>query len=666
MKRQAWTTAALCALALCAPVCGADGKGESWLPKDFKLLNLPAPPPMVKVEKVELPVVVPPFPQHVRGAAEAVDSAGATGLRLDAQGAPVLVRDPKPVMENGETVNAEAETAGSVWRGTDKGLYRKKPGGGWEKHESYGVDGPPASKIKALAADSAGNLWVGTPAGLGVLSPDGAWRIIRGGDGLPVEQITALAADGKGGLWIGTPAGAIYHAPNAADRKWFYRAGPRYLPGDDVRAAAVTPDGDTAWFLTDAGLGRIDTVTTTLLEKAQSIEKRLNERHRRGGMVAAALLDDAHNPGAHEIHDNDNDGLWTAYHVAAMSLAFAATGDEAARASAREGMHALYLLQNVSGIPGLVARSVVTPEVGKTKSEQWRPSPDGKWYWKSDTSSDEIDGHYLAFYAYYEHVARHDPAEKSLIEKQVRALTDHLTDNGYQLIDWDGKRTTWGFWDPKSLNHSPSDYIEAGLNSLQILSFLKTAHHVTGDKKYEDHYRSLILEHHYLDNILMTKKSFPDENNHSDDQLGYVAWYPILQLEKDTKIRRALVSGVRRHYEIVRPEHSSFFAFVTATAAPGIVDILGAVENLRQIPEDRRDWRMVNSHRADVTFAEHPERFGKPVLTRVLPADERAFMKWNHDPYLPDGGGDGRVEDDGAAWLLPYWMGRHHGFIAEQ
>ena len=28
MKRQAWTTAALCALALCAPVCGADGKGE--------------------------------------------------------------------------------------------------------------------------------------------------------------------------------------------------------------------------------------------------------------------------------------------------------------------------------------------------------------------------------------------------------------------------------------------------------------------------------------------------------------------------------------------------------------------------------------------------------------------------------------------------------------
>ena len=45
--------------------------------------------------------------------------------------------------------------------------------------------------------------------------------------------------------------------------------------------------------------------------------------------------------------------------------------------------------------------------------------------------------------------------------------------------------------------------------------------------------------------------------------------------------------------------------------------------------------------------------------------DERGAGKWNGNPYVPDTGGDGRVEDDGASYLLPYWMGRYHGSFAE-
>ena len=47
-------------------------------------------------------------------------------------------------------------------------------------------------------------------------------------------------------------------------------------------------------------------------------------------------------------------------------------------------------------------------------------------------------------------------------------------------------------------------------------------------------------------------------------------------------------------------------------------------------------------------------------------ASERRVMRWNGNPYQCDGGTpDGRTEEDGSAWLLPYWMGRYHGFIAE-
>lgn len=631
---------------------------ESWVPKEFRLRNFGEPVGAVPA-KIALPIVVPPFVEHVRGHVAGIDPAAAAraqSITLDATGAVVL----------GDHVQILAVTDGVTWEGGPDGLYRTGTDGKRVRHADYGVGGPLATRITGLAATPDGTLWAGTPLGLSRRAADGTWSHLRGREGLPVEDITALAATPDGDLWIGTSAGAILYRPDAEGRRWFYRQGPRYLPGDEVRAVAVAPDGSTAYFLTDAGVGAIQSRMTTLLAKAQTIEARVNTHHRREGMVAACVLDNAEKPSRHTIHDNDNDGLWTAYHVAAMSLAYGATQDDAAKASAREGMHALYMLQDASGIPGLVARSVVPPEIGKTKDAQWQPTPDGKWYWKSDTSSDEIDGHYLAFYTYFEHIARHDDAERKRIIEQVREVTDYIVDNGYQLIDFDGKRTRWGFWDPESLNYNPMDFIEGGLNSLQILSFLKVAHHVTGDKKYHDHYEELAIKHDYLHNVMLTKKSFPLENNHSDDQLGHVAWYPLLQLERDPVARQALLRGIAYHYEVVRPEQPSFYTFVYATINPGKADLPGAVENLRQIPADRRTWAQRNSHRADVEISAYPNRFGKPVLTRVLPADERVFEKWNADPYVPDDGGDGTLEDDGAAYLLPYWMGRYHGFIREQ
>ena len=78
----------------------------------------------------------------------------------------------------------------------------------------------------------------------------------------------------------------------------------------------------------------------------------------------------------------------------------------------------------------------------------------------------------------------------------------------------------------------------------------------------------LIGQHHYLSNVLLEKKLFPDELNHSDDQLAYVAWYPLLQLDWDPRVRRALHRAVRRHYQTEAAERSSFFNFVTATIDP--------------------------------------------------------------------------------------------------
>jgi len=46
----------------------------------------------------------------------------------------------------------------------------------------------------------------------------------------------------------------------------------------------------------------------------------------------------------------------------------------------------------------------------------------------------------------------------------------------------------------------------------------------------------------------------------------------------------------------------------------------------------------------------------------VLAPDERPVEKWNSNPHIPDGG-SGHFEDDGAYFLLAYWMGRYHGWV---
>jgi hypothetical protein len=576
-------------------------------------------------------------------------------------------------------VNDVVGLQGQQWFATDEGLFSRLPGEGLQRHNSYGAGGPLATKITALAADGNRNLWAGTPIGLSVRDAKGQWRSFQGRDGLPCEDVTSIAVDHDDNLWIGTGKGVIHYRPQSEGRQWFYRAGPRYLPHDQILSLALSSDGRSLYAATPGGVGMIEIVHKTLRQKADNIEALVNKRHRRMGMVASCNFLDPDDLSQYVIHDSDNDGLWTAYHVSALSLAYGTTQDAAHKASAKVGMHALYMLQNASGIPGLTARSVILPEAGLKKREeakdelrldrreQWRPTPDGSLYWKSDTSSDEYCGHYMAFYAYWEHIAQYNPEERDLCIKQVRQTTDYLLENNYQLIDWDGEHTTWGFWNPEILNEDPGHYIESGLNALHICSMLNTAYYITGDGKYRRHYLKLIQEHDYLSNILTMKKLFPDEVNHSDDQLGFTSWYPILQTEQDPKIRRKLHQAVRRHWTVEAPERSSYFTFVYATIDPNHADIKGAVQNLIEIPEDRRTWRIDNSSRADVTFDPRNNRFDWPVLRECLPADERDFQKWNGDPFLP-GGGDaqGMSEDDGAAFLLPYWMGRYHGFFTDE
>ena len=117
-------------------------------------------------------------------------------------------------------------------------------------------------------------------------------------------------------------------------------------------------------------------------------------------------------------------------------------------------------------------------------------------------------------------------------------------------------------------------------------------------------------------------------------------------------------------WENIVREENPLWTFIYAMAQPKAhVDLPSAVRTLYRMPIDTIEWRVTNSYREGLNMDPAVDRFHRRQARTLLPPDERPVMKWNGNPFDIDGGSDGRGEDDGAAFLLPYWMGRYQGFL---
>lgn len=550
---------------------------------------------------------------------------------------------------------------------TDRGVYHFH-NGDWHALETHSlaenVSGALLSPdVRDLVTDTWGGLWVATARGLNYYT-QGAWLEISGEDGLPITDITSLALNADGTLWIGSAQGAAC----LSGGQWRYFAGQRWLPSDHVQDIATEASGDV-WIATDSGLAHLTRRPMTLLEKASHYEVLTAARHNRDGYITDCRLTHPGDLTSFLYQASDNDGLWTALYVCAESYRYAVTGESEARALAQKSLRALLELVRVTGIPGFPARAIIRQGEQVEQSDpgpNWYPSPvDPNITYKNDTSSDEIDGHYMAWYVYSELVA--DAQEKQEIAEVCRAVTNHLLDHDYTLVGPTGKPTRWGVWRPAWLNNDPKWAAERGLNSLEILSHLKVAIHLCGEERFVDAYRSLIVEHHFALNTVKQKILPPEgENNHSDDELAAVAYYPLLRLETDPALRSLYLRSLERTQAILKPERSPFHNVLYGACCGRFCDAEAAIEWLQACPLDLRDWKVENSHRADVALDAAVGRFGERQLTHVLPAGENRVSKWNRNPYTPDGGNGGASEEDGTFWLLPYWMARYHGIIVEE
>lgn len=591
------------------------------------------------------------------------------------------------------------------------GLFLETASGAWHSLRPEDAKRSWAPRdVRGVTFDATGRLWFASLQGVGCLETDGQWSLYTGYEGLPYDDFTTVAAGEPGVVWFGTRMGAIrFDGDN-----WNYRRGRMWLPDDHVQAIAVDGGGD-AWFATAGGAGLIDRRSVTFAEKARLFEEQIDEYHRRTpfGYVLSVRLKNPGDKSEYTKHDSDNDGLWTSMYGAAECFAYAATGDPQARRRAEAAFEAVRFLSRVTqggshpAPPGFPARTILpasagnpnevnyTPERDRERQQhdpfwkvivpRWPLGEDGQWYWKCDTSSDELDGHFFFYAAYYDLVAETEH-EKARARDVITAIVNHLIEHGFELVDHDGRPTRWARYSPEVLNGGLY-WPERGLNSLSMLSYLKVAEHVSGGRKYRDAYNRLIEKHAYDTNVLNPKlHNGAGSGNQSDDEMAFMCFYNLLKYEDDPNLRETYTIALRKYWAIVEPEMCPLFNFIFAASHDGRTAgywegldlpaaavpkscLADAVDCLRRYPLQRFDWGYRNSHRIDVVWLPEYilENRGRGMRRngKVVPIDERFVDHWNHNPWQLDSGGNGTQLCDGASFLLPYYMGLYHGFIVE-
>ncbi len=521
----------------------------------------------------------------------------------------------------------------------------------------------PQFNINCIEFDSLGFVWLGTDKGVYIYDMKNGWSGHEQLNCLPEEEVFRIRFTDDGRVILSSAAGLIII--NNGSRK--------YLPACRWSCEPKLNDaiavGDTIWTATDSGVTKITEKMMTLEEKADYFFKLTEDKYIRGMGFTTGINDiENFDIDTGRVAITDNDGLWTQTYVGALAYCYAVTKDEKVLEAARRSMKAMGYLAKITGVKGFTARAVRfegDPGYGtvvKRDGAEWHPAPNGECEWLGETSSDEMTGHFFGFSLYYDFCANDE--EKEYIKEIVCDIVDHILENDYRLCDVDGLPTTWAMWNPEQLNRNNMWQWERCINSLEMLTFLDVAYHVSGDEKYRNEFLRLAVDERYILNAAQHKKA-DGHTCHIDDNLGFLCTVTILRIEKDPAIRKYLLMGMKHHWEYEKPEHCMFYNLIYGAFTDEVCELDLAVKSLREFPIDLVRRPMINSLRKDLVYDTEQERWGgRKQLKEALDMDARIVYNYDSNPFIPDEG-NGRVASPPSVYLLPYWFGRYYGIIEE-
>jgi hypothetical protein len=512
---------------------------------------------------------------------------------------------------------------------------------------------------------------------IAVGTTDGYYVIDRNGEivephnnRLPVPFINhMLTVDGK--YWFATDQGAFVKQPERFD----YYASKRWLDQDKIIDMTMDNEGNL-YFLTPTGLNKVQFVQETLAGKAEFLQNNLRKYHLRYGFSSASRLVDPEDPSTMRLDATDNDGLWTSFYLGSQAFRYAVTKEQNAREYVWESFEAYERLLTIHSIEGFSARTFERTGYIAGDTIPWRPAPDKNWWWKGTTSTDEFVGYMFVASVIDQFVAQ-TPKEKKRVADYFDAIMTHIITHDYYFIDYDGKPTLWGRWNPEYVNSFAITQFDRRLNSTLTITGLQLAYKLTGKEIYKTEAYRMMEEHGYLDNMKIPMGNIRftsgfqhqgitmgEDWNHSDDEMAFLTYWVLYHYAFNDTLKQEYAAMIRDHWEIEKPERNALWNLLTYGTS-GDIDLESTIWYLQGFPKDCNRYVVKNSHRKDLEFLPKDiyTNFRKQTTTELIPKRERPMNRHNKNEFIIDGGSGAHQQLAGDEFLLPYWMARYLNVI---
>jgi hypothetical protein len=151
--------------------------------------------------------------------------------------------------------------------------------------------------------------------------------------------------------------------------------------------------------------------------------------------------------------------------------------------------------------------------------------------------------------------------------------------------------------------------------------------------------------------------------------LRFARSFTIHLLEGDSRRRATVVDYMEKHvWRYVQNHRNTHFIFLYAAASGDLSRMEDATRSLRELSlRPLRNWSSP-LHGIDC-YPPRPVLLYGDVSDFVVPVHLRkptGYFIWQKDPFETGDGAvntEGLTEGTGLDFILPYWMGRHYGFI---
>ncbi|MGM0578415.1 MAG: hypothetical protein ACQEXJ_22005 [Myxococcota bacterium] len=423
-------------------------------------------------------------------------------------------------------------------------------------------------------------------------------------------------------------------------------------------------------------------------------------------------------------HTGENDGLWSALYLTSQAYRHAVTGSEEALANIRLLLEGEVARMEVTGVPGVFTRQFIPPGVDgiacpegdaqyttdpEKDDNQWvRIDQDGcarvvdhetgEWTttdhciseefagycWLDNVSQDEYGGHMLALAA----VARlvDVPDVQATVRDLAEKVAVHLMEHDLTFVDWDGRVTEHGKLYATSFYNTP------GFLAAEALAWVGLGVVLTDRADLGDFYRGCLIQDDdrgkCLDHLLEDGTPYTEhlpamglyagqqgcKSNFNNFSMSMSSLQVLIWTTEDPDLRdlaqqvmdeqvvnydgpRAVITHDNAWYNLM------WAAFQPEEHAPAEDAVETAVCMLRQFPASQA----LRAEDSAALYEDYCEgRLGDSQAEEPIPPAHRCtetFLWWN--------GTFTRHSCDEAPWvvhqpgdyLLPYWMGRYHGFI---